>query len=181
MNLNRTTLPVSLCCIFLFFAADARSSHNPIERRIDYPAIIELYHPVIPTKRKRGIIDQAHRSARKHGFDLVLPINMIAQETGFENQRGDENQEEPSCGYMQIKPSTAEHVTGKEWTCEELMNHWRDNINIGLKYVRQLMEDDRTLKEALAQYNGGNDEYAEEIFERAKWFARRFAKNPTVN
>jgi len=78
------------------------------------------------------IIDKSN----KHG----LPPQFSAGVMGLES-RGDQNAKSPAnaCGLMQLLPSTASSQAGHTVTCDELLSDPELNIDLGCKFLAELM------------------------------------------
>jgi hypothetical protein len=143
---------------------------------LDYREEIESIRSDLPEKRLRSLDRLINHFEEVYDVRELVIIAMIDQETDFRNIQSEicveENhndeciQYERSCGYMQIRPETAEMVTSEKWTCRELILNYQENIRIGVKYLHDLREKYDTIKEAILMYNGGgNKSYDDEVSE----------------
>lgn len=92
------------------------------------------------------------RAGERHGVDPLLLASLSRRESLFE-----ERARSPvgAFGLMQLMPKTARVTAGRQISEEELGDA-STNIEIGTRYLRQLLDEyDGRLVPALAAYNGG--------------------------
>lgn len=82
---------------------------------------------------------EIHRASTKHGVPWNLTAGIMALESG-----GKQDAKSPAnaCGLMQLLPSTASKPTlaGRLVTCNELLSDPKLNIDLGTKYLAELMD-----------------------------------------
>jgi len=95
---------------------------------------------------KKEIMDAVDEASRKYGVDKELILAIIKQESNFDPKAVSYV---GACGLMQLMPETA-----KELGVSDPFDI-RQNIMGGTKYIKQLLDQFKDIKLALAAYNAG--------------------------
>jgi soluble lytic murein transglycosylase-like protein len=92
--------------------------------------------------------------SEQYGVSPLLVLSLIEVESGFSpdavSRRG-------AVGLMQLMPETAEevaHTSGMSWR-PELLNDPKVNIELGLRYMKMLKEQFKSVDKVLTAYNIG--------------------------
>lgn len=108
-----------------------------------------------PAGPANGQYDQyIDSAAKKYGVDPALVKGVMAQES-----QGNTYAESPAGaeGLMQIKPDTASALAGRDVTAAELQNNPELNIDLGTKYLAQMISEKGSVADGLGAYNQGPD------------------------
>jgi len=95
---------------------------------------------------KKEIMDAVDEASKKYGVDKELILAIIKQESNFDPKAVSYV---GACGLMQLMPETA-----KELGVSDPFDI-RQNIMGGTKYIKQLLDQFKDIKLALAAYNAG--------------------------
>ena len=95
---------------------------------------------------RKEIMDAVDEASRKYGVDKELILAIIKQESNFDPKAVSYV---GACGLMQLMPETA-----KELGVSDPFDI-RQNIMGGTKYIKQLLDQFKDIKLALAAYNAG--------------------------
>jgi soluble lytic murein transglycosylase-like protein len=128
---------------------------------------IKQEYPDIPGQRAVGIIDQVKRSSNR--FDVPVPVILAVmdQESNFRNVRSNVDIKPCSAGYMQVTRITASKLAGQSLTCRDLIVNWRQNIRLGVKYIKEMWDVTGHLAGAIGRYNGiHNLDYVHDVLNK---------------
>ena len=96
-------------------------------------------------------------ACEEFGVDKALVFAVIKTESSFNK---DAVSNKGAVGLMQLKPSTAEYVAKKIGVSEYSLLDARDNIRLGVYYLKMLLIRFRDEKTALCAYNAGEGKVA---------------------
>jgi soluble lytic murein transglycosylase len=105
-------------------------------------------HYFYPLKYKNEVFS----TCDEFGVDKALVFAVIKTESGFDK---DAVSNKGAVGLMQIKPSTAEYVAKKLGLTDYSLCNEKDNVRIGVFYLKMLIVKFGDVKTALCAYNAG--------------------------
>jgi soluble lytic murein transglycosylase-like protein len=108
----------------------------------------------LPEQRHKELAQAVNTYSNTYNVDSALIIAFIDVETDGRNTCGDQNLNEPACGYMQVQPSTFEHVMGYHTTPKRMVYDWKTSLQAGVQYLSDLQKQYGWI-EAIGVYNGG--------------------------
>jgi soluble lytic murein transglycosylase len=106
---------------------------------------------------KTEYLDYINQSVADYGSDVYLVLAIIKVESAFNSEA---ESQAGALGLMQVMPDTAEYISERKVTREELMNP-EYNIITGVKYFGYLYDRFNEKEWALAAYNAGETRAAE--------------------
>ena len=118
-------------------------------------AVIGINKQMIKTMYKKEYSEYVSKYSQEYGVEEDLIYALIKAESNFDaNAISNKNAK----GLMQLMYSTAEEIANKsgiELTEENILDP-DTNINIGTKYISNLLEKYNCIEVALAAYNAGS-------------------------
>jgi len=141
-----------------------------------------FYGYIFPIKYQEEIFS----ASKEFGVEETIIYSIINTESHFEK---DAKSSKGAVGLMQLMPSTAVELAGKDCDFKEVGT----NINLGTKYISQLISRFEILETAVAAYNAGptnvknwlsDNRYSDDgkilkkiPFEETKGYVEKFQKN----
>lgn len=102
----------------------------------------------LPPAERHDVVRRVRLAAEKHGIDPLLVKAVAKIESDFNPQA---RSHKDACGVMQLIPGTAQRYgVGDIWDLDA-------NIDGGVRYLRDLLQEFRDISLALAAYNAGEN------------------------
>jgi soluble lytic murein transglycosylase-like protein len=111
--------------------------------------------PTLPERDRWRIAGVIHHESQSHGYDPLFVVAMIEVESAC---RPSARSPRGAIGLIQVKPSTVRSIAadaGLRWRGASTLVVPAFNIQLGLRYLRQLEEQFRDPRIAVAAYNLG--------------------------
>jgi soluble lytic murein transglycosylase-like protein len=119
-----------------------------------YSHFIKKIHPDIPEQRAKQLSETVVHFSDYYGIPSDVVLAVIWRESQFINTHSAVDRNPCSSGYMQIQRTTASQIYHQELNCKDLINKWRLNIQLGVKYLRKMYDKTSHLAGAIGRYNG---------------------------
>ncbi len=132
-------------------ATPAQAAADPVQ--VVASALTECSNP-LPSTQRLSLARVIHQESEEHGYDPLFITALVQVESGCEPKaRGGE-----AIGLTQLLPSTARSVArraGLPWGGSHTLVDPETNLQIGVRYLRQLEEMLDDPYRAIAAYNMG--------------------------
>lgn len=132
-----------------------------------YTGFIKEKNPDIPDERAKNISRSVKHFSNYYDIPSEVIIAVMWQESQFVNVFSEVDRNPCSSGYMQLQRTTASSIYHQELTCKKLIINWRLNVQLGVKYLREMYDQTGHLAGAIGRYNGiHNLGYVQEVLNK---------------